>query len=198
VLYKLAVFWLLFAVHWLCTGCVMAFHWLCALRRCCFRLQPTAASKVLPARLFCHLDYSILSHAIGAPLRWFCCLQLIKSLCFICFCEYCTNCLFTGCLLAVHWLCALRRCCCCLQLNKSLREKLSALHTTLVLAGLLGDVLVAARRLRELLAAPAAGANADAAAVVKLLKLALDPVEQQVGLSMLSDEQNETHVVQDG
>jgi hypothetical protein len=75
-----------------------------------------------------------------------------------------------------------RCCCCCLQLNKSLREKLSALHTTHVLAGLLGDVLVAARRLRELLAAPAAGANADAAAVVKLLKLALDPVEQQVRL----------------
>jgi hypothetical protein len=50
------------------------------------------------------------------------------------------------------------------------------------LSGLLGDVLVAARRLGELLAAPAAGANADAAVVVKLLKLALDPVEQQVRL----------------
>jgi hypothetical protein len=81
-------------------------------------------------------------------------------------------------------LCALQPCCChcclaCLQLNKSLREKLSALHTTRVLAGLLGDVLVAARRLRELLSA-AAGSNSDAATVVKLLKLALDPVEQQV------------------
>jgi hypothetical protein len=75
-----------------------------------------------------------------------------------------------------------------LQLNKSLREKLSALHTTRVLAGLLGDVLVAARRLRELMAAsiaPAAAAAGgdgagDAAVVLKLLKLALDPVEQQV------------------
>ncbi|KAF6263232.1 Golgi complex component 7-domain-containing protein [Scenedesmus sp. NREL 46B-D3] len=71
------------------------------------------------------------------------------------------------------------------KLNKSLRDKLAALHTTRVLAGLLGDVLVAARRLRELMAAPAAaaagGTSGDAAAaVVKLLKLALDPVEQQL------------------
>jgi hypothetical protein len=46
------------------------------------------------------------------------------------------------------------------------------------LSGLLGDVLMAAWT--ELLAAPAAGASAGAASVVKLLKLALDPVEQQV------------------
>ncbi|WIA21115.1 hypothetical protein OEZ85_005432 [Tetradesmus obliquus] len=74
------------------------------------------------------------------------------------------------------------------KLNKSLREKLAALHSSRLLAGLLGDALLAARRLRELLAAaaPAAAAPgdkdgfADGAVVLKLLRLALEPVEQQI------------------
>uniref|UniRef100_A0A383V7S2 Conserved oligomeric Golgi complex subunit 7 n=1 Tax=Tetradesmus obliquus TaxID=3088 RepID=A0A383V7S2_TETOB len=73
------------------------------------------------------------------------------------------------------------------KLNKSLREKLAALHSSRLLAGLLGDALLAARRLRELLAAaaPAAAAgdkdgSADGAVVLKLLRLALEPVEQQI------------------
>ncbi len=92
---------------------------------------------------------------------------------------------------------------CSSQLNKLVGEKLSGVHSTRLLAGLLGDVLVAARRIRELIAttAPpqqqqqqqqqqlgvvegkgaAGGADGTASVVVKLLKLALDPLEQQVG-----------------
>ncbi|WIA41405.1 hypothetical protein OEZ86_004988 [Tetradesmus obliquus] len=74
------------------------------------------------------------------------------------------------------------------KLNKSLRERLAALHSSRLLAGLLGDALLAARRLRELLAAAApteaaAGGkdgSADGAVVLKLLRLALEPVEQQI------------------
>lgn len=75
-----------------------------------------------------------------------------------------------------------------------MRDKLSAPLSTRILAGLLGDVLVATKRLRELLAAalpptpgggaPAAAAGGDDAALVKLLKLVLDPIEQQVCVAL--------------
>lgn len=77
------------------------------------------------------------------------------------------------------------------RLNKSIREKLVGVHSTQILGGLLGDVLVAAKHLRELLAAAlppatapgratAAAAGVPNETVVKLLKLVLEPVEQQV------------------
>lgn len=73
-----------------------------------------------------------------------------------------------------------------LQLNKLVKEQLTSLPSTRLLAGLLSDVVVAVRRLRELLAAtaepPAAAAtvNDDVTEAVRLLKMVLEPLEQQV------------------
>jgi len=73
-----------------------------------------------------------------------------------------------------------------LQLNKLVKEQLSSLPSTRLLAGLLADVVVAVRRLRELLAATAepppaaATVNDDVTETVRLLKMVLEPLEQQV------------------